>query len=303
MRGKEEIVRRLKGAGAVAVGVAEAGAVSDNCAEEFERWLERDEHAGMDYMTHHHEMRMNPTLLVEGARSVISMAFSYRRDAKRPRTQPLISSYALLPDYHYWIKRDIRQSGVGDVLGEEGKDWRICVDSALVMERYWAVKSGVGLRGDNGAVIVPGIGSDVFLAEIITTSELECDKPLRGDCGHCGACRKACPTGALGTDGAIDCNLCLSYLTIEHRGEWTDARHLKAMRSKGGKMTLFGCDRCLTACPHNASGRVISTEPEVMEPIIRLDASDIGRPPKGSCLQRAGKTGLLRNALNCLESD
>lgn len=169
------------------------------------------------------------------------------------------------------------------------------------MERYWAVKAGLGFIGDNGALIVPGIGNQVFLAEIITTHELEPTAPFEGECCHCGACRRACPTGALREDGTIDCNRCLSYLTIEHRGEWTDPVHIEAMRTPGARNTLFGCDRCLTVCPHNnPSAQRCPAMPSPLQEIVTLTAEDIlnsdpttlTKRLRGSCLKRAKTTGL-----------
>lgn len=242
---------------------------------------------------------MDPRKLFEGCRSVISMAFSYATDTPRNPGLPSISDYAMLPDYHLWIRRRIRESGIARILGEENKDWRICVDSAPMRERYWARLAGLGIIGENGMLIVPGVGSKVLLAEILTDKELQADTPIEGDCGRCGSCRRACPAGALQTGGLIDCNLCLSYLTIEHKGEWDDERHKSAMRTDAGRHTLFGCDRCVNACPHN------KTDAKCPEPPIggmaTLTADDItaGNPlPKESCLRRAGRRGLLRNAAN-----
>lgn len=304
---REEIKSALREAGAVAVGVARAEEVEERAVESYAAWLGSGGAAGMAYMHNHLEIRRDPRLLLEGARSVVCMAFSYRTGRVRDPELPRISAYALLPDYHDWIKRNIRMSGVGVLLGEEGRDWRICVDSAPMMERYWAVKAGVGILGENGAVIVPGVGSEVFLAEIVTTLDLEADEPLGGDCGKCGRCRAACPTGALQENGTLDCGICLSYLTIEHRGDWTEERQKAAMGTAAGRSTLFGCDRCIAACPHNKKpGTVARNLPAVSEGVIGLTAGDIIHSEaaalsarlKGSCLKRAKREGLLRNALN-----
>lgn len=308
---RQEIEDKLRKAGALAVGVAVAEEVDISARRAYERWLDSGYAAGMAYMHTHQELRRDPRLLLEGAQSVICMAFGYKTGATRSPKLPRISAYALLPDYHYWIKRLIRNSGIGDILGEEGIDWRICVDSAPIMERYWAVRAGIGIRGENGAVIVPGEGSEVFLAELITKKELEPDHPLKGDCGRCGRCREACPTGALHEGGRIDCGICLSYLTIEHRGEWVEQRQKAAMQTDAGRNTLFGCDRCLSACPHNRkAGGVRAGTPLASDNILTLSADDIlnedpialsGRL-KGSCLKRAKLDGLMRNAKN-LDSD
>lgn len=300
------VKRALIRAGACAVGIAEAGLVDDEAMAMFDRWLASGHEAGMAYMHNHREIRRDPRLLLEGATSVISMAFGYRTRRTRDPELPHISAYALLPDYHDVIRKLIRESGIGDTLGEEHRDWRICIDSAPVMERYWAVRSGTGFRGDNGSVIVPGVGCEVFLAEIVTTKRLRPDTPLPTDCGHCGACRSACPTGALRTEGTADCRRCISYLTIEHRGPWESATQIAAMSTDAGKKTLFGCDRCVTACPHNKPGIPAGGMPDPSDAILTLTAGDIlTLPPdklsaklKGSCLKRAKNDGLKRNALN-----
>lgn len=306
-RFRQEIENKLRNAGALAVGVATAGIVDTPALEVYERWLDTGGAAGMSYMRAHRDIRQDPRLLLDGARSVVCMAFGYKTEATRDPKLPRISAYALLPDYHDWIRRAIRLSGIGSILGEEGRDWRICVDSAPIMERYWAVRAGIGIRGENGAVIVPGVGSEVFLAEIITTKELEPDLPLIGDCGGCGRCRDVCPTGALQQGGTIDCSICLSYLTIEHRGEWTEPRQIAAMQTAEGRDTLFGCDRCLSVCPHNTkSGEVRADTPDVSDNILTLTAEDIlsgdttalSARLKGSCLKRAKLNGLVRNAQN-----
>lgn len=298
--GKEEKIKAvLKGAGCCAVGIAQAGPVDAADAAIYDRWLASGHEAGMAYMHNHRELRMDPRKVLEGCLSVISMAFSYETDATRDGRLPSISAYAMLPDYHIWIRRRIRESGINLILGEENRDWRICVDSAPVRERYWAHRAGLGIIGENGMLIVPGAGCKVLLAEILTNLELRADTPMKGNCGQCGACRRACPAGALHPGGNIDCNHCLSYLTIEHKGEWEDERHKSAMETAAGRATLFGCDRCVNICPHNET-TIVSPEPPT-ECMATLTAADItaGKSlPKDSCLRRAGRKGLLRNAAN-----
>lgn len=296
----------LTRAGACAVGIAEAKPVDDEAMATFDRWLAEGHEAGMAYMHNHREIRRDARLLLEGAATVISMAFGYRTGRVRDPEMPHISAYALLPDYHDAIRKLIRESGIGEMLGEEHRNWRVCIDSAPVMERYWAVRSGIGIRGDNGSIIIPGHGCEVFLAEIVTTKRLRTDTPLPTDCGHCGACRAACPTGALDAEGTSDCRICISYLTIEHRGGWETPAQIAAMSTDAGKKTLFGCDRCVTACPHNRPDIHAKGMPRPSDAILTLTAGDIlTLPPdrlsaklKGSCLKRARTDGLRRNALN-----
>lgn len=295
----DKIEGRLRRVGACAFGVATADEVPPEVKERYERWLATGQEAGMGYMHNHMDLRCDPRKLLDGCRSVICVAFSYAVGPVRDSRLPVISEYALLPDYHDWVKRRVRESGVGELLGAENQGWRICVDSAPVAERYWAWRAGLGIIGDNGMLIVPGVGSKVILAEILTTAELPAGNPMEGDCGHCGRCHNACPAGALGEEGIIDCNRCLSYLSIEHKGEWEDERHLSVMHTEAGRNTLFGCDRCVSVCPHNRTdARSIET---VLDAITGLRAEDIERKvalPKQSCLRRAGRKGLLRNAKN-----
>ncbi len=295
----EELRRRLTEVGACAFGVATAEEVPLEVRKRYEKWLAAGKEAGMGYMHNHMELRCDPRKVLEGCRSIICLAFSYATGAVRDSRLPLISEYALLTDYHDWVKRRVRESGIGELLGEENLGWRICVDSAPVAERYWGWRAGLGVIGDNGMLIVPGVGSKVILAEILTTAELAANEPLTGDCGHCGRCRRACPAGALGEEGLIDCNHCLSYLSIEHKGEWEDERHIAAMRTEAGRNTLFGCDRCVNVCPHNNNEKRSPEAP--LEEIMRLRAEDLEKGvtlPKNSCLRRAGRKGLLRNLKN-----
>lgn len=303
---KKKVKEKLLAAGALSVGIAEAKPVDKKACMEYAHWLERGRNAGMTFMGNHRDIREDPRLLLEGAKSIICMAFGYAAKERRGTGLPRISAYALLPDYHEWIKKRIREAGLNEILGEEHKDWRICVDSAPIMERYWAVKSGIAIRGDNGAAIIPGSGSEVFLAEIITTREVAADKETEDNCGHCGACMRACPTGALRNDGTIDCDRCISYLTIEHRGEWIKPEHIEAMSTKEGKETLFGCDRCISACLHNRKGANEGHTPAPIETIVTLTPQKILEAPaeelssilKGSCLKRAKNAGIIRNASN-----
>lgn len=311
-----DIVKRtLREAGATAVGIAAAGPVESDISTLYSDWIAGGYNAGMEYMAHHTQVRLDTRELLEGARSVICMAFPYDGTGLRDASLPRISSYALFPDYHDTIRQRIRGTSIGEWLGSEGEDWRLCVDSAPLFERYWAVRSGIGFRGDNGALIVPEIGSNVFLAEIVTRAVLEPDKANTGECMHCGRCHAACPTGALLNYGTIDCNRCLSYLTIEHRGDWIRPDHIKAVTTPAGRNTLFGCDRCISACPYNACEISSNTTEEPLKGIVSLTtgeiidgtAGDDRRNPayrhlseilRGSSLKRAGRAGLRRNALN-----
>ncbi|MCH5218824.1 MAG: DUF1730 domain-containing protein [Muribaculaceae bacterium] len=239
------LAKLLRQAGAVACGVAKAEPVADTDWRRFEQWLADGFHAGMAYMENYPEIRRDPRLLLPGARSVVSVAFNYRQ----PNPLEGLATYALGEDYHKVLRRRLKRV-VREAAGELGGDWRICIDSAPILERYWAVRCGVGRRSDNhGNVNVAGAGSMVFLAELITTLSLE-----EGSCNFTGANpiyieepygRYPCPTGALQAGGCVDSRRCINYLTIEHRGELSSGQ-----RQLVGK-ARFGCDICLRASAEN----------------------------------------------------
>ncbi|MDE6338429.1 MAG: tRNA epoxyqueuosine(34) reductase QueG [Muribaculaceae bacterium] len=304
---KERIRDKFKQSGACAVGFAQAGEVEASEWQLFEEWLKRGDNAGMDYMRNYPELRRDPREMFE-AKSVISVAFSYKPKEWRDESRGMIAAYAYGKDYHKVIRKLLKEPL--REIGEWFRDmrFRVCVDSAPVLERYWAIKAGIGYRGDNGCVIVPGFGSMVFLAEILTDLEIEEDEPLDMDCGHCGACVEACPGKALGE--TIDCRRCLSYLTIEHKGDWDDPVCGEVLKSEEGRNTLFGCDRCLRVCPHNKvapPGDIEAFEP--LSGVMALDRTVLFRwgemgeegearfkeQLSGSSLLRAGLSGLCRN--------
>jgi len=302
---KERIRLKLLGTGACAVGFAHAGAVEESEWTLFENWLHRGDNAGMEYMHNYPELRRDPRLLLKGAQTVISLAFSYMPRRWRSSRLGEIASYAYGQDYHKELRRRLKP--VIREISTEFKNacFRICIDSAPVLERYWAIKAGIGFRGDNGTLIVPGGGSMTFLVEIITNLNFPADKPLSLDCGHCGACARACPGNALAKGGTIDCRKCISYLTIEHHGDWTEPEARATMNTRQGINTIFGCDICLRVCPHNRNvppSPIAAFHPS--ETILNITADDIAhvnddnelasllpRTP----LARAGIAGLRRN--------
>lgn len=244
---EKEILRAgLLGSGAAAAGFALAERVGEGEQRLFLAWLAKGGNASMDYMERNGELRFDPRLLLEGAQTVISLAFSYNQ----PVPSPGIARYAAGRDYHKALRTLLRPL-CREIEDRYGCATRVCVDSAPVRERYWALRSGIAVRGDNGSVIVPGYGSRVLLAEIITTLGIEPDTPSAGSCLHCGRCIAACPGNAIGKDGSVDANRCLSYLTIEHHGDLTEAQRA-VLDTPQGRATLFGCDICQDVCPLNA---------------------------------------------------
>lgn len=306
---KETVRRKITEAGACAVGFARAGAVDSRAAAGYAVWIGEGCHAGMDYLGRHIPLKADTESVLPGAATVICAAFSYAPDRVRDGALPVISCYAYGQDYHDVIRRRLT-SVIAWMKDTWGGDWRICIDSAPVAERYWAMRSGIGRLARNGSVIVDGFGGMCFLAEILTTAVIEPDMPSGRVCEGCGACVRACPTGALRHDGTVDARRCLNYLTIEHRGPW-EGEMREVMESEAGKKTLYGCDICQHICPHNQD--IPPTEIEefhLPDKLAALTAADvIAMSPadfslffKGSPIKRAKYEGLLRNALNILNT-
>lgn len=201
------------------------------------RWLADGRHAGMAYMENYADLRTDPRTLLPGARSIICVAFPYYTD--RPVSLP-ISLYARGRDYHEVVRRLLEPLAAA-LPGQS----RICVDTAPLRERYWAMRAGLGFIGRNNQLIIPGAGSYFFLGFVLTTEALPpTAASVEFGCGDCRRCVDACPGGCISADcRAIDARTCLSYLTIEHRGPLPDGLRLP---------TLYGCDVCQRVCPHNA---------------------------------------------------
>lgn len=299
---REGLRAALLEGGAAAVGFASAGPVSEDEDRRLRGWLAAGHHAGMAWMERHADLRRDLDNVLLSTRTVISLAFPYAPERERPSDLPYLSRYAYGRDYHEAIR-----SLLTAVLEQTGilSSCRLCIDSAPVSERFWAIRAGIGYRGDNGALIVPGIGPEVFLAEILTTIEFEPDSPSNAECLHCGVCLRACPTGALQADGTIDCRSCISYLTIEHRGLWTDPDAIAAMNTPAGRNSLFGCDRCITACPLRNNTTRPHTWNQPLPAMLALTPSDIPaqqsefkRRFAHTALLRPGLQNLLRNIAN-----
>ena len=215
-------------------------------APRLEAWLNKGYHGEMQYMENHFDKRLNPTLLVDGAKSVISLSYNYFPKVKIDEINNFkISKYAYGEDYHEVIK-DILKNMVAELQEEIGEfGFRVFVDSAPVLEKAWARKSGLGWVGKNANLITKKHGSFYFLAEIICDLELEYDLAVTDHCGSCRACIDACPTQAIVSDRIVDGSKCISYATIELKNEIPDYFN--------GKMDdwMFGCDVCQDVCPWN----------------------------------------------------
>ena len=215
-------------------------------APRLEAWLNKGYHGEMNYMENHFDKRLDPALLVDGAKSVISLSYNYFPKVKIDEINNFkISKYAYGEDYHEVIK-DILKNMVAELQEEIGEfGFRVFVDSAPVLEKAWARKSGLGWVGKNANLITKKHGSFYFLAEIICDLELEYDLAVTDHCGSCRACIDACPTQAIVSDRIVDGSKCISYATIELKNEIPDYFN--------GKMDdwMFGCDVCQDVCPWN----------------------------------------------------
>jgi len=215
-------------------------------APRLEAWLNKGYHGEMKYMENHFDKRLNPTLLVDGAKSVISLSYNYFPKVKIDEINNFkISKYAYGEDYHEVIKDILKEilAELQEEIGEFG--FRVFVDSAPVLEKAWARKSGLGWVGKNANLITKKHGSFYFLAEIICDLELDYDLAVTDHCGSCRACIDACPTQAIVSDRIVDGSKCISYATIELKNEIPDYFN--------GKMDdwMFGCDVCQNVCPWN----------------------------------------------------
>jgi len=226
------------------VGISKAEFLQEE-ASNLEKWLKNYMHGKMHYMENHFDKRLDPTKLVPGSRSVISLLYNYfPKQELFSKNDYKISKYAYGEDYHFVIKSKLKdflrylQETIGEING------RVFVDSAPVMERAWAKKSGIGWIGKNSLLLTKQRGSFYFLAEIITDLPLSYDGPIKDYCGTCTRCIDACPTEAI-TPYVVDASKCISYLTIELKEEI--AQDFK------GKMEnwIFGCDICQDVCPWN----------------------------------------------------
>jgi epoxyqueuosine reductase len=244
-------------------GVAKAERLDED-AKRLEQWLSKNRHGSMQYMANHFDLRVDPTKLILGAKSVITLMLNYFPSAKQSIDAPKISKYAFGKDYHEVIREKLTEliqlikETVGDVNG------RGFVDSAPVLERSWAVKSGLGWVGKNGNLISKQNGSFFFIATLICDLELEYDSPFAKDyCGSCTKCIDACPTEAILPDKVVDGSKCISYFTIELKDALIDEN----MKGKFENW-MFGCDVCQDVCPWNRFSK--STQEQNFTPIPEI---------------------------------
>lgn len=299
MRGKIEAeALRL---GFTACGFAQTEPVEEEAVQVLDRWTGQGYHADMGYMERNRELRLDPTLLVPGCRTLIVVALNYYPQRLLPKEGYQIAYYAYGKDYHRVVKDKLHQLlAYIKTLMPEVKGRAFC-DTAPLLERYWAVKAGLGFIGRNRTLIIPGQGSYCFLGVLAIDAEVEITEHIEPQhvkfCEGCNRCLKACPTGALTTEG-VDCRRCLSYLTIEHRGTLPSE-----IIGKLGKR-IYGCDTCQQVCPHNSKAMPTSEPLFAMSPDVasliyeqwqQLTPEQYAVLFKDSAMERAGYEGLCRN--------
>ena len=286
-------------------------------APHLEQWLRQGHHGKMEYLENHFDKRLDPRLLVPGAKSVVSLLYNYypKKDMASPPLSPgesgkelhpsreatgklKIAKYAYGEDYHFVIKEKLKdfldrlRESIGEING------RAFVDSAPVMERTWAARGGTGWVGKNSLLLNRSMGSFFFLAELILDLELEADGPIKDYCGSCSACMDACPTDAIPEPYVVDGSKCISYFTIELKEE--------IPQEVKGKFEnwIFGCDICQDVCPWNRFSRPHSEprfQPQTdLEGMTMKDWEEItedvfNRVFKNSAVKRAKFSGLKRN--------
>lgn len=238
------IKTEAKRLGFFSCGISKAGFLEEE-APRLERWLNQNRHGQMAYMEDYFDKRLDPTILVEDGKSVISLLLNYYPSEFQNAESYKISKYAYGKDYHYVIKKKLRKflntikREIGDVSG------RAFIDFAPVMEKAWAAKSGLGWLGKNNNLLTKQVGSFYFIAELIIDLELEYDHATTDHCGSCTACIDACPTQAIVAPYVVDGSKCISYFTIELKDNLP-----QEMKGKFNDWA-FGCDVCQDVCPWN----------------------------------------------------
>tara|TARA_R110002073_G_scaffold40547_5_gene115249 strand:+ start:402026 stop:402952 length:927 start_codon:yes stop_codon:yes gene_type:complete len=292
------IKTEAKRLGFLSCGISQAAFLEEE-APRLEKWLKNNRHGEMQYMENHFDKRLDPTKLVEGSKSVISLLYNYfPSENQQDINAPKLSKYAYGDDYHFVIKDKLKElvhfieEKIGDVNG------RAFVDSAPVLEKAWAAKSGLGWIGKHSNLLTQQVGSFYFIAELILDVVLAYDNPVTDHCGTCTACIDACPTQAIVEPYKVDGSKCISYFTIELKNE--------IPTSVKGKLDdwMFGCDVCQDVCPWNRFSKVHSEplfnpHPELLS-MTKKDWEEITEDVfkkvfKKSAVKRTKFTGLTRN--------
>ncbi len=292
--------------GFAAVGVARATALEPE-GDWLRQFVAEAKHGQMGWLADTMEVRADPRHpgMLPGARSVVVVAMAYARRGDPPRVGPApgrVARYAWGRDYHNVMRRQLRK--LEKMLREAGHEARYSVDARPVFERAWAQRAGIGFVGKNCCLIVPGVGSHVFLGTVVTTAELVLDEPMAPRCGRCTLCLEACPTRAFEGPHRLDARRCISYLTIEYEGGIDPDLE--------GRMSdwVFGCDACQDVCPYNRTQPPVTPAPDPYAPdrrfdvsaeeLLAMDEETYTRWSQGSPLRRTGAARLARNIVIAL---
>lgn len=291
------IKAEAKRLGFLSCGMSKAGFLEEE-APRLEAWLNKNMHGEMSYMENHFDKRLDPTKLVESSKTVISLLLNYFPEKEQNEAAFKISKYAYGSDYHVVIKDKLKEllhfitSEIGDVHG------RAFVDSAPVLDKAWAAKSGLGWMGKHSNLLTKQVGSFYFIAELIVDLELDYDTPVTDHCGTCTACIDACPTQAIVDPYVVDGSKCISYATIELKNEIPE--HFRSTMDDW----MFGCDVCQDVCPWNRfsqshreplfdpNPKLLAMDKKEWEEITQEVFSEIF---KMSPIKRTKYTGLKRN--------
>nr|WP_252736341.1 tRNA epoxyqueuosine(34) reductase QueG [Maribacter dokdonensis] len=291
------IKTEAKRLGFLSCGISKADFLEEE-APRLEKWLNNNMHGEMSYMANHFDKRLDPRKLVEGSKSVISLLLNYFPEKTQREDSYKISKYAYGQDYHHIIKGKLRQlqefitEEIGEVHG------RAFVDSAPVLDKAWAAKSGLGWVGKNSNLLTQQVGSFYFIAELIVDIDLEYDHAVTDHCGTCTACLDACPTQAIVEPYVVDGSKCISYFTIELKNELPN-------EMKGSfDDWMFGCDVCQDVCPWNRFSKphnepLFNPHPELLS-MTKKDWEEITvdvfqKVFKKSAVKRTKYGGLTRN--------
>ncbi|OXA96274.1 tRNA epoxyqueuosine(34) reductase QueG [Flavobacterium hercynium] len=291
------IKEEAKRLGFLSCGISKAGFLEEE-APRLEKWLNKNHHGQMAYMENYFDKRLDPTLLVDDAKSVVSLLLNYYPEETQSQESFKISKYAYGQDYHFVIKERLKeflhsiQENIGDVSG------RAFVDSAPVLDRAWAAKSGLGWIGKSGNLITQKVGSFYFIAELILDLDLEYDHATTDHCGSCTACIDECPTQAIVAPHVVDGSKCISYYTIELKENIP-----YEMKGKFDEW-MFGCDTCQDVCPWNRFSKshsepLFNPNPELLS-FTKKDWMEITEETfrvvfKNSPIKRTKFEGLKRN--------